>query len=323
MGNIIRLTLLTLIVAACGGATAQPTPSSPTTLPSASASVAAAPAPPPVSWSDEWAVVDKLHGATAMWQPSCAATAHGVQCLGDVELGPLATTPITSPTVIWGFVYICGVASGGAFICNKPFADKPPQGPPHLTDVVSVDLHAAAHRDGTLSVTTSDHNYDPRWAKVKSVTDAVQVASSWYDGTSCFLRKSGEAACVRHAVDATPKPLGPVSDGARIWKTDKAVWILTRSGRLLGAKNHDATLTEVATGVVDFAPVAAPSGAAANQEIACAAMREGPIRCDLDGSWTLKPVPGTAVATRVFGGTDWFCAEDAQGVVRCIQHPKH
>ena len=38
----------------------------------------------------------------------CATTPAGVRCTGETMLGPLASTHITSPTAIWGFVFLCG-----------------------------------------------------------------------------------------------------------------------------------------------------------------------------------------------------------------------
>jgi hypothetical protein len=259
----------------------------------------------------------------------CAATPDGVRCVGHTELGPLASAAVTSPTVIWGFVYVCGVGKGGAFLCSKPFADKPPKGPPHLTNVVSVDLHAAAHTDGTLSVTanTDFTGYaDPMWTKVKAVKDAVAVASSWYASESCYVRRGGQVACVHHAPGVAPVDVGPVTDAARIWKTDQALWVLTTSGRLLGTHRANEALQEVATSVVDFAPNAAavPGAVEGNgdsttrPEVPCAAIRDAPLRCGLDRTWNLVEVPGAGIATRVFGGSDWICATDAGGTVRCV-----
>jgi hypothetical protein len=288
----------------------------------------------PTPWDPTWVPVESFHGATAVFElmsELCAARPDGVRCQGSTELGPLATTAIASPTGIWGFVYVCGAAAGGAFVCNRPFADRPPQGPPRLEDVVSVDLHAAAHSDGTLSVTSNRSATgfsDPKWAKVAGITDAVQVASSWYATRSCYLKRSGEVACVEHAADATPRIVPGVTDAARIWKTDGVLWALTKTGRLLATHDLRGPFEEVAASIVHMAPNVAAPGAAKPKdsdmpslqpEVPCAVRRDGVLLCGLDRSWRLVPVPGAGTARSVFGGSDWICAGDDAGTVRCIQ----
>jgi len=317
-------------LASCGGQAA-PQPATPSTASSTSAPDRPA---PPAPWDPLWAPVEAFQGATAVFEAGgelCATRPDGVRCLGSTALGPLAATAITSPTSIWGFTYVCGVGVGGAFVCNKPFADRPQQGPPRLVDVVSVDVHAAAHRDGTLSVTTSrsaDGWADPKWAKVAAVTDAVQVASSWYATSSCYLKRSGEVACVKHAVDAAPTPVPGVTDAARIWKTDQALWALTRTGRLLATRKPGGPFEEVATSIVHMAPNAAAPGVAKPKEgdlpsqqpeVPCAVRKDGALLCGLDRSWKLVPVAGAGSARSVFGGSDWICAGDDAGTVRCVQ----
>jgi hypothetical protein len=328
-----RFGLAVLVSCGCGGQTAQPPAAPAATSSSPSEAVAPGRAAPSVPWDPVWAPVESFHGATAVFEVMsglCAARPDGVRCEGSTELGPLATTAISSPTQIWGFVYVCGAAAGGAFVCSKPFADRPPQGPPKLEDVVSVDLHAAAHRDGALSVTANRSATgfsDPRWSKVAGVTDAVQVASSWYATTSCYLKRSGEVACVAHAPDATPAIVPGVTDAARIWKTDRVLWALTRTGRLLATRDLRASFEEVATSVVQMAPNAAAPGAvkpddsdmpSLRPEVPCAVRRDGVLLCGLDRSWKLVPVPGAGTTRSVFGGSDWICAGDDAGTVRCI-----
>lgn len=288
----------------------------------------------PQPWGAAWKVVDALRGAEEMFAPSgalCATTPGGVRCDGEATLGPLASTYITSPTAVWGFVFLCGVGRGGAFVCSHAPSDRAPQGPPRLADVASVTVHAAVHVDGTLSATTSRDAIgytDPRWRKVQAVTDAALVASSWYASYSCYLRRNGEAACVDHDVAATPTPLSGVTDGARIWQTDQAIWVLTKSGRLLGTKRRKTPVQEVARSVIDFAPNAAAPGARPPEgdplasepaEVPCAVLESGELVAGLERSWTLKSVPGAGTSRRVFGGSNWICAEDAAKAVRCIR----
>jgi hypothetical protein len=330
------LLAVALLVSCGGGGRTVQAPAAPASSAASEAPSPARPAPP-APWDTAWEPVESFQGATAVFDALnelCAARPDGVRCQGSKELGPLATTAIASPTVIWGFVYLCGAAAGGAFVCNKPFADRPPQGPPRLDDVVSVDLHAAAHRDGTLSVTANRSATgfsDPKWAKVAGITDAVQVASSWYATTSCYLKRSGEVACVAHAVDATPNVVPGVTDAARIWKTDRVLWALTKTGRLLATHDLRAPFQEVATSIVHMAPNAAAPGAAKpddsdlpslRPEVPCAVRRDGVLLCGLERSWKLVPVPGAGTTRSVFGGSDWICAGDDAGTVRCIQQQK-
>ena len=337
-----RLFVLVLTAASACSPSATPPPSTETAAaqgPTASASappaaVTAAPEAPEVhaapSWDSAWTPIDALRGATVVFDASgdrCASTASGVRCTGSTSLGPLATTPIHSPTSVWGYTFVCGVGAGGAFVCNEPPSDRPAKGPPRLAKVTSVDLHAASHLDGTMSVTTNRDAIgysSPRWAKVAAVTDAVQVASSFYATSSCYVRRSGAVACVAHAKDAKPVPVEGVTDAARIAKTDAALWVLTRTGRLLATRDPKKPLEEIATSIADFTPNAAAPGAHApnGADVPCAVTKAGVLECDLEGGWKLAPVAGAGPTTRVFGGSDWICAEDAGGVVRCPQAPR-
>ncbi len=322
--------------AACGGAGAgAPAPAQTPSLAAAHPPAAPAsareprpPAPPAARWDAAWKPVDTFRGARDVFSATtslCATTAAGVRCLdASVGLGPLATTPITSPSAIWGFTFLCGVGDGGALVCNVPPADKATQGPPRLADLTSLGLHAASHRDGTLSVTTNRDAIgyaSPGWAKVRAVHDAVQAASSWYATRSCYRERGGGVACVDHDVAATPQPVAGVKDAARIWKSDEALWVLTRDGRLLATRKLAGPVTQVATGVVQMTPdAAAPGSSPPPGDVPCAVDRAGQLLCGLDHSWKLVPVPGAGPARAVFGGSDWICAEDPVGVVRCIRH---
>jgi hypothetical protein len=335
----LQLAVATMFVSACSGTRASPEAPVPTV-------VLAPPAAPrgardgavqesaPKRWSAAWKVVDAFHGAQEMFSTisaHCATTPGGVRCDGEAAFGPLASTRITSPTAVWGFVFLCGVGERGAFVCSHAASDRPQQGPPRLVDVASVTVHAAVHVDGSLSATTNRDSVgyaDPRWKKVPAVTDATAVASSWYATYSCYLRRNGEAACVDHDVAATPTPLSGVTDGARIWQTDQSIWVLTKSGRLLGTKSRRAPVEEVAHSVIDFTPNAAAPGARAPEkdvlpsetaEVPCAVLAGGELVAGLERNWTLKPVQGAGATRSVFGGTDWICAKDMGGDVRCIR----
>ncbi len=307
------------------------------TLPAPSREAATpVPAPPraaPLSWDAPWVVIDAFRGATAIFEPTmdlCASGPEWTRCLGSTKLGPLVSLAISSPTQVWGMSYVCGVGAKGAFLCNVPSADTPQKGPPRLDSVVSVAVHAAAHRDGTLSV-TSNRSFDgwmaPAWTKVIAVTDAVQVASSWYAAHSCYLRRTGEVACVEHTADATPKPVPGATDAARIWKTDQALWVLTKHGDLLATRRLEQPVTPVASSVVDFAPNAAAPGAdpgdprkgSENPEVPCAVQQDGRLLCGLARGWTLSPVPSAGSTRRVFGGSDWICAVDDKSTTRCVR----
>jgi hypothetical protein len=229
---------------------------------------------------------------------------------------------------VWGFSYLCGVDSKGALVCDKPFAELPPKGPPRLANLMNATVHAAAHRDGMLSVTsnTSPTGYaDPKWKKVAAVHDAVEAASSWYSTTSCYRRKNGGVACVANDPKATPKPVAGVTDAARIAKTDAALWVLTSGGDLLATKNVGGPMTLVAHDIVDFVPYANapgvaprdPSKGSANPEIPCAVTRTGALLCGMNRSWELSPVPTAGPTRRVFGDYDWICAVDDAGAVHC------
>jgi len=338
--GVRRLAIAAMIASACDGTRASPDPTTPSVVvvpvPSASpdAQDVRLGAGPPKPWGAAWKVLDVLHGAEEMFDTLgalCATTPGGVRCDGEATLGPLASTHITSPTKVWGFVFLCGVGRGGAFACSHAPSDRAQQGPPRLADVASVTVHAAVHVDGTLSATTNRDSVgyaDPRWRKVQAVTDAAFVASSWYANYSCYLRRNGEAACVAHDVAATPTPLSGVTGGARIWQTDHAIWILTTSGRLLGTKHRQTPVQEVARSVIDFAPNAAAPGArppeadalpSGRAEIPCAVLESGELVAGLERNWTLTPVSGAGASRRVFGDTDWICAEDVGKVVRCIR----
>lgn len=306
------------------------------TLPAPAPATTATPAPALAaspSWAAPWVVVPAFRAATTIFDATmdlCASGPEGTRCLGATELGPLASVAIASPAPVWGFSYVCGVGAGGAFLCNRPSADRPQQGPPRLESVASVAVHAAAHRDGTLSV-TSNRAFQgwtaPAWAKVVAVTDAIQVASSWYATRSCYVRRTGEVACVEHAADATPQPVPGVTDAARIWKTDQALWVLTKRGDLLATRQLQQPVTQVASGVVDFAPDAAAPGrepgdprkGSENPEVPCAVQQDGRLLCGLARDWTLSPVQGAGPTRRVFGGSDWICAVDDGGTTRCVR----
>ena len=300
------------------------------------AAAVAEPAPPRRvhrSWGAPWTEEEAFRGASVIFTGGmelCASGPSSTRCLGSVELGPVASRVISSPAPVWGFVYVCGVGAAGDFLCNKPAADKPPQGPPRLSNLASFAVHAAAHRDGTLSVTTNRDAVgyaDPKWAKVTAVTDAVEVASSWYAATSCYRRRSGEVACVEHATDATPKPVPGVTDAARIWKTDAVFWVLTKGGDLLATRHPSRPMTTVASGIVDLAPRTAAPGAtppdpqkgSENPEIPCAVHQDGRLLCGLARDWNLTPVPGAGTTRRVFGEHDWICAVDDDGTTRCVR----
>jgi hypothetical protein len=286
------------------------------------------------AWAGEWQVETAFHGAEEIFGVSmglCATTPGGVRCQPPQPLGALDSAHVRSPTDVWGYVFVCGVGHDGALLCSHPSADRASEGPPRLVDLANVTVHAAAHRDGTLSVTTNRETIgysDPRWAKVRAVTDAIEVASSWYADFSCYLRRTGDAACVDHDVAATPTPLAGVTDGARIRKTDQAIWVLTRGGRLLATRNRREPLQEVLASVVDFAPNAAAPGARPPAghtlpsewaDVPCAVREDGQLLAGLGRDWTLKPVPGAGDTRRVFGAEDWICAVDAAAVVRCVR----
>jgi hypothetical protein len=280
-------------------------------------------------------VVEAFQGASVIFSGAmdlCASGPEGTRCFGSADLGPLSTRVISSPTDVWGFGYVCGVGAQGDFLCNKPQADRPQQGPPRLADLAGVTVHAAVHRDGTLSVTTNTEMsgwMDPRWAKVASVTDAVEVASSWYATRSCYRRRSGEVACVEHTTGAPPQPVPGVTDAARLWKTDAVLWVLTKKGDLLATRNLGQAVTPVMSGVVDFAPHTAAPGAtpadpqkgSRNPEIPCAVHEDGRLLCALARDWTLSPVPGAGTTKRVFGAYNWICAIDDEGIARCVRAP--
>src|SRR5262245_11583823 len=139
-----------MLASACSGARASSDPTAPSVVvvpaPSASpdAQDARVAARPPTPWGAAWKVVDSLKGAEEMFEEMvdpgdalCATTPAGVRCDREATLGPLASTHITSPTGVWGFIFLCGVGQGGAFVCSHPPSDRAPEGPPRLAGVAS------------------------------------------------------------------------------------------------------------------------------------------------------------------------------------------
>ena len=281
------------------------------------------------AWGEQWELHADLEGAETVFETIdglCATTASGVRCLKETPLGPLAKAHVRSPVAAWGYIFLCAVQGASTYVCSHPSSDSPSQGPAKLQDVTSLTVHAATHGDGSLSVTTGEEYHEPGWAKVRAVSDAVQVASSWHATHSCYLRKNGEVACVDHAVDAIPVRLGKVTDASRVWQTDQATWVLTKGGRLFVAKDWRGAVTEVAKNVAHFAPTAAPPGAKAAAddampsevaEVPCAVTTEGRLSCGLARDWNLTAVRDAGRVAQVFGGYDWICTIDPARKVRC------